>query len=697
MNMQFRKTNHLYLKANSLKEAEIVTPFQPENVILFQDDKVGTKPPRRYDFGKFCFTRRDSRVFYTPNPFNGIREVRVDPSSFRPERVHFIGSVISFLREQNGSENSILDKSAKILTFLKFVEDMLDQGEWPQNEHNALVCYKKYVEHLAHRARLAKGSKDAIATNGAFAYATIVRNLIQSAYNISQHEIERKVPSIRSSRNSSGKEPAAKCDRQEFVYVCLSIFEQLHEVILNRKPYPWRIDLLNAGIDKSFIWQGRVSKPGIYTDYYFRTNGQIKSLEEFTSMLESSGFTKTFDIVSFEGHGRSPRNSVEKNFRLKVAEINEINNNEERYNGQLQNLYDIATICFWYCFLAATGLNYSVAKNLQYGSEEYIPQRGYVFSGLKVRAGNKTVYAEFKKNFEKYFNKFIKLRSWAVSQLYKAPPPLWFFLFDDVETFKNNVRIVSLRKVRQINKNSYREIPSGTINSLKVMLVRYKIPVKIISASTLRKGVSFDFYKLSGGNTALVAQKLGNTFGTVQRAYSSVNAEDAYPELVDYYSKVIEKVKTTGHSVPGCIPIRIIEDAETDNLPVGNCINTNFVKPRKANQFGEGAPEPDCARSETCLFCEFFAIHADRSGLKKLLSFRELLPLIKERSGSVDRYISIFSPIEGRIEEILQHIKKAYPEKNDLLNEVSEEVLEGELDDFWEHHFNFLIELGYAK
>jgi hypothetical protein len=408
------------------------------------------------------------------------------------------------------------------------------------------------------------------------------------------------------------------------------------------------------------------------------------TFEELSKILDSLGFDKT------------RRATINPWFRNRQRRWNEINNNNNIYDGFLYTSWEIAVRCFWYCFISATGLNYSVASNLVYGSEEYIPQRGYVFSGLKVRAGNKVVHAEFRKPFEKYFKKFQELRGWAVSILNKDPD-LWFFLFADYESKKNITGIQRLIGEREIHKDLYIKIPSASSVALKSIFEKNDIPVKVIGPKDLRQGVSFDWYKLSDGDTTLVAQKLGNSISTVQQAYSSVNEEDAYPELTNYYSKVIERVKSIGQSAPGVIPVKIITNNKDDNLPVGNCENSTFVKPKKAAQFSDAAPDPDCARSETCLFCEFFAIHVDKIGLKKLLSFRELFPLIKERSGSIDRYISIFAPIEGRIEEILKYIKESYPEKIGLLEEVEIEVSEGEFDDFWEHHFNFLIELGYAE
>jgi hypothetical protein len=572
----------------------------------------------------------------------------------------------------------------------------VEDDEWPSTEYKALSCYQKYVEHLTIRSRLPKTSKNSISTNGAASYGKLARELIEFAYGFSRQEIERKIPSIPFENRGPSFSQKSKSERHEFIKTCLSIFEQFHESILDSKPLPWKIDLSNTGYNRAFIWGGRSSIKSMFDRYFYGENGQMVSINDFIESLNSLGYNKPGDIVKIDGLGNGDRSSAIRWFKNRQERWIEINSNKNIYDGMMYTSCEIAVQCFWYCFIAVTGLNYSVASSLVYGSEEYIPQNGYTFSGLKVRAGNKIIHAEFKKKFEKYFNKFVELRAWAVSKL-AIDPPVWFFLFlDDEQSINRNgiQRIIGERKIRS---SSYKKISHGTSLPLMSIFKKNNIPIKVITPSELRDGVSLDFLKISNGNSTIVSHKLSNTIETVNRAYSKVNEEDAYPELANYYSKVIERVKLTGKSNPDEIPVRIINDNKPDNLPIGSCENNNHLKPKKSNNFSDYAPNPDCSRSETCLFCEHFAIHADKKGLKKLLSFRELLPLIKERTESIDHYISIFAPIEGRVEEILEYIKKKFPEKIELIEEILTDVSEGDLDDFWSHHFNFLIELGYIK
>jgi len=693
MSMQFRQISYLPIRANSLKEVEMVVPLRAENIVLFRKEEYRQSRFRYWDLGRFCFTKRASKK--SLNPSSGAKEFTVGLSSFKVERRFFVERAAHYVRETQSSERTLESLAAKVMRFFLFLEKM-DYKHWPHNEENALHCYDKYVEGLLHRSRLPRNKEAAMSPNSAAAIGKVARDLIASVYEVDLREIERKIPSLEFTGSAHREDPKSKSDRQTFVQVCMSIFEQFHAAILDRKPFPWRIDLKNAGINQTFFWGGRQSLKTMYDDYFYKPSGEIVTLDELLASLDSDGFEKGNDIVKVNGIGNSNRSSVIAWFKERDRRWKEINNDIGVYNGLLFTSYEFATRCFFFCFLAATALNYSVAARLIHGSEDYIPERGYVFLGLKVRAGNKVVHATFKKNFEKFFKKFKELRSWAVSQL-EIEPPLWFFLFEHPDFNDGKLGMQRLTGARQIAKDGFRKLPSGTFKSLDSIFEKYDLSVYSIGPKELRQGVSFDWYRLSGNDAKATSIKLQNNVETVQKSYSEVNAEDAYPEMLDYYGKVFERVKSVGRSAPGSIPVRVIQDDHgSDNLPVGNCDNVSFVKPTKAAQFTEDAPDPDCARSETCLFCEFFALHADRPGLKKLLSFRELFPLIKERTGSIDRYIEVFSPIEGRIDEILEYIKETYPDKASLLKEVATEVSEGELDEFWEHHFNFLIELGYA-
>jgi len=694
MGMGFRPINYLPIKANNLKESETVVPIVPENVVLSESRGVVQSSARSFDFGRYCFSRKEYKTKF--NIASGKKEFRVDLESILPARRAFVAGTINFIRETTSSETTIIDKASKINHFFLFVEKNIVDNEWPDTKDKALKCYEKYFEYLIGRSRLPRRLSNSISRNTVVAYGKFIRRLIEFVYGLSEREIERKFPSIMSQRVQKNVDVSSKVERQKFIHVCLSIFEQFHEAILNRKPFPWMINLSNTGLDKRFLWGGIMSVRSKLNPYLYQEDGLMITFEELNELLDSLGFGGFDSIVDINGVGRKSRGSISSYYRAKIKYWSKVNNNKNIYDGMLYTSWEISVRCFWCCFIAATGVNYSVASSLVYGKEEFIPQRGYVFSGLKVRSGNKIIYAEFNKPFERYFLKFKELRSWAVSKL-NIDPELWFFLFADFDPHINRRGIQRLIGERKINRDSYIKIPPGNSYSLNSILKTNNIDVKYISSKDLRQGVAFDWHKISGGDIALVAQKLGNNISTVQQAYSRVNDEDAYPELAEYYGKVIERVKTLGRSEPGVIPVKILADDKAENLPVGSCENTTLLRPKKALQFSNSAPNPDCARSETCLFCEYFAVHADKNGLKKLLSFREIFPLIKERSGSIDRYISIFSPIEGRIDEILNYIKESFPAKADLIEEVLDEVSEGELDEFWEHHFNFLVELGYVK
>ncbi len=692
--MDFRKIKYLDIKPNPLSNVESIVHFSPENIVILKKSELNKNDGGGYDFGRFCFITKDSKPTY--NPVSGRKEYRVLLSSILPERRDFVRETINYVRSGLGSHETIKDRAQKLVTFFLFLDREITLDEWPTTLDKLYVCYYKYAEYLINRSRIPKGGESSISTNTAYSYAKSIRELIGGVYGISRQEVERKIPLLSSVSRQHAREITPKFERQKFIYVCLSIFEQFHRAILDRKPFPWRIDLSNAGLNCSFLWGGRSSLKSEFDSIFYRTDGSLVKADDLSSVLDSMGAYKSNDIVKINGVGKRSRNDVKFWHKNREARFEKINTNNEIYEGYLCTSWEISVYCFWYCFLAATGLNYSVASNLTLGSEEYRPQRGYTFSGLKVRAGNKLVFAEFHKTFSSYFIKFKELRSWAVSLL-DIDPDIWFFLFSDTDPGPGRLGIQRIIGTRTINKQSFRKVPSGSSYALKSIFKKNEIPVQIITAKHLRAGVSFDLYKMSGGDSSLVAQKLGNDTSTVQKSYSNISKENSYPELVEYYNKVMEKIRLEGHSKSFDEPVKILNKEVSGSLPVGNCENSAHSVPKKAPRFSENTPDPDCARSETCLFCEFFAIHIDREGLKKIISFRRLFPLMKEQVGAIDRYLSVFGPIEARIDEILDYIKESNPAKIGLINEIAMEVSEGNLDEFWEHHFDFIHELGYFK
>ncbi|AXN29763.1 hypothetical protein DVV14_00005 [Vibrio coralliilyticus] len=69
----------------------------------------------------------------------------------------------------------------------------------------------------------------------------------------------------------------------------------------------------------------------------------------------------------------------------------------------------------------------------------------------------------------------------------------------------------------------------------------------------------------------------------------------------------------------------LASEDESERIATGSCSNLDGKVPSRAKGFNAKAPEPSCGTFESCLFCDYFAIHEDFEDIHKLLSLKEAL------------------------------------------------------------------------
>lgn len=66
------------------------------------------------------------------------------------------------------------------------------------------------------------------------------------------------------------------------------------------------------------------------------------------------------------------------------------------------------------------------------------------------------------------------------------------------------------------------------------------------------------------------------------------------------------------------IPVQTLDETvDVQTLAVGACTTTS-LQPEKATGFTAQAPTPNCQQFEHCLFCQYYAVHADDTDVRKL-------------------------------------------------------------------------------
>ena len=198
----------------------------------------------------------------------------------------------------------------------------------------------------------------------------------------------------------------------------------------------------------------------------------------------------------------------------------------------------------------------------------------------------------------------------------------------------------------------------------------------------LRNNVG-NFFSANTNDSSLVATKLGNSKPIAIKNYIDVSFAVMAEEVSNFLNKVQEKSIHKGRIYAENIAVNINEKEISKNA-VGYCKN---IKPTLKNGFNSDSIQPNCANTESCLFCDNYTIFTNESDLRRLLSFKMIVSQLNETKDEVIQ-------IKYRIDEIINLIVSKYPETEVIVSKLINETEEGILDEFWDNHLNMLVDLG---
>ena len=106
--------------------------------------------------------------------------------------------------------------------------------------------------------------------------------------------------------------------------------------------------------------------------------------------------------------------------------------------------------------------------------------------------------------------------------------------------------------------------------------------------------------------------------------------------------------------------------------------------------FNNEAPNPSCATFESCLFCEFFAIHIDFEDIHKLLSLKEALLKSSMIRDDPEYHLLSIEPSLFRIDEIINILKGKDNRVIELVDDAEQKIKMQIYNEYWDEHINFL-------
>ena len=133
---------------------------------------------------------------------------------------------------------------------------------------------------------------------------------------------------------------------------------------------------------------------------------------------------------------------------------------------------------------------------------------------------------------------------------------------------------------------------------------------------------------------------------------------------------------------------------ESERIASGSCTNMNGVTPLRAEGFNSKAPEPSCGTFESCLFCEYFAVHEDFEDIHKLLSLKEALNATSMIRNDSEHHEAVVKPAMFRIDEILGFVSKNNPELRKVIRQAEDEIEMGNYNRHWSRQIEILTRLA---
>ncbi|OOF32929.1 hypothetical protein [Salinivibrio costicola] len=116
--------------------------------------------------------------------------------------------------------------------------------------------------------------------------------------------------------------------------------------------------------------------------------------------------------------------------------------------------------------------------------------------------------------------------------------------------------------------------------------------------------------------------------------------------------------------------------------------------PSRTNGFNSKAPEPTCGTFESCLFCEYFAVHEDFEDIHKLLSLREALNATSMIRNDSEHHEAVVKPAIFRIDEILGFVSKNNRGLGGVIRQAEDEIEMGNYSRHWSRQIEILIRLA---
>ncbi|MGV3002788.1 hypothetical protein [Vibrio sp. E150_018] len=605
----------------------------------------------KVDIGRVCYLDREmdsahhlSGKHYIPSSVNR--------NSLSSVRVEWLRNYLYTAFHRGWRDETLRQNLHCLRHFFHFCD--FDGGLKPITRDELVSEYQRYQNILDQRGCVSGNSS--LKSSSIFKRLNTARNFIQWAFQLSNNEILALIPKQRSRQSHTVNESRSVSlkDGQVYLRTCAVYFNQFADSILDNQypipvspPYDEREHLYWH----SYKGNSLVSLPNCFTQ-----KGEPLPYQEIKDVL-AKNFQGTF-ATKAEFYDRALIHNRNKWIQGKLT-------------PQKIYAYNLSVFCFFQIYLAFTAANVQPTLDLQISD---IDTNKVGFSAFakkhKFRAG-RSIKFEAPSQLKREVLKYLKLRAWAESL--GLPGDVQKYLF---------VKIGEGSKLKRFDRSN------------NVSLTRKSFLFKgvaNVSSRDIRQLAGEYFIRKSQGKVSLIAKKLNNSITTTAKSYTSIDIETQAQEMNRYHEELSSQVRYFNRTTHSSIPVIFASEDESERIATGSCSNIDGVVPSRAKGFNSKAPEPACGTFESCLFCEYFAIHEDFEDIHKLLSLKEALNTTSMIRNDSEHHEAVVKPAIFRIEEILDFVSNNNHELREVIRLAEDNIEMGNFNQHWGRQIEILL------
>ncbi|WP_261844548.1 hypothetical protein [Aliamphritea ceti] len=626
--------------------------YAPQAVVIrgVQSDGIHFK----VDIGRVCYLERamDSEGFLSGKHYIPSS---VHTNSLSLERVEWLRNYLYTAFHKGWRDETLRQNLHCLRHFFHFCD--FDGGLKPTTLAGLVSEYQRYQNILDQKGRL--NGNSSLKPSSILKRLNTARNFIQWALQLSDNEVLALIPKRRSRQSNTVNESRSVSlqDGQDYLRACAVYFNQFADSILNNQ-YPIPVSLPYDEREHLY-WHSNLGTSLVSLQNCFTKEGEPLPFQAIKDVLAMNFKSKSSE--KFEFYSRAL-----------------VRNRNEWIGGKLTPqkvyAYNLSSFCFFQIYLAFTAANVQPTLDLKITDIDLSKVGASAFAKKhKFRAG-RIVRFEAPSHLKREIIKFLKLRAWAESL--ELPGDGQEYLF---------VKIGESNKLQRLHRSA-----GATLTRKSLLFKR----LTKISSRDIRQLVGEYFIRKSQGKVSLVAKKLNNSVTMTARAYTSIDIEAQAKEMNRYHEELSSQVRYFNRTTHTPLPVNFASEDESERIASGSCTNMNGVIPLRAKGFNSKAPEPSCGTFESCLFCEYFAVHEDFEDIHKLLSLREALNATSMIRNDSEHHEVVVKPAIFRIDEILGFVSKNNRVLGGVIRQVEDEIEMGNYNRHWSRQIEILTRLA---